>query len=50
MDNVVKIGLDFHGVINDNPKYFQKSTAAAVARSREIHVITGGPYDKVAAY
>lgn len=50
MDDVVKIGLDFHGVINDNPKYFQKFTAAALARGWEIHVITGGPYDKVAAY
>lgn len=43
MDKRVKIGLDFHGVITDNPHYFSKFTQAAVARGYEIHIITGGP-------
>lgn len=43
----LKIGLDFHGVINDNPVYFSRFTAEAVRRGYEVHIITGGPSHKV---
>ena len=43
----IKIGLDFHGVITDNPDYFSSFTKEAIARGYEIHIITGGPADVV---
>ena len=43
----IKIGLDFHGVITDNPTYFSKFTQEAITRGYEIHIITGGPADVV---
>lgn len=42
-DNALKIGLDFHGVINERPEYFALFTQAAIRKGYEIHVITGGP-------
>lgn len=41
--NRIKIGLDFHGVINANPEFFSNFTHLAVDEGDEIHVITGGP-------
>ncbi len=46
-DMRIKIGLDFHGVITDNPEYFSRFTQEAIARGYEIHIITGGPADVV---
>ena len=43
----IKIGLDFHGVIDANPKYFSGFTQEARKRGWKIYVITGGPYEKV---
>lgn len=43
----LKIGLDFHGVINDRPGYFARFTRAAIRKGYEIHVITGGPLELV---
>lgn len=48
--NILKIGLDFHGVINANPDYFSGFSDEALIRGHEIHIITGGPYKKVADY
>lgn len=42
-DKHLKIGLDFHGVINVQPQFFAEFTAEALRRGHEIHVITGGP-------
>ncbi len=39
----LKIGLDFHGVINKRPKFFAEFTNLALQRGYEIHIITGGP-------
>lgn len=39
----LKIGLDFHGVITDNPEYFKVFANEALRRGYEIHVISGGP-------
>ena len=43
----LKIGLDYHGVINDNPAYFQKFCTVAIDRGHELHILTGGPKSKV---
>ena len=46
----LKIGLDFHGVINSHPSYFKDFTQAAVSRGHKIYIITGGPADKIACF
>ena len=45
----IKIGLDYHGVINMHPKYFSAFAKEALARGDEIHVITGGSEQEVAS-
>lgn len=37
----MKIGLDIHGVIDENKKFFSELTQLLVANGHEIHVITG---------
>lgn len=44
----LKIGLDFHGVINVRPDYFASFCTEALKREHEIHIITGGPARNVA--
>lgn len=43
----IRIGLDFHGVIDTNPSYFKGFCSAAISIGWEIFIITGGPYEKV---
>ena len=43
----LKIGLDFHGVITAKPVFFKDFAVSAFARGHEIHILTGGPYEKV---
>ena len=50
MSREIRIGLDFHGVINSNPDYFKSFTQEAIGRGWKIYIITGGPYEKVATY
>ncbi|MDD4556767.1 MAG: hypothetical protein PHE89_05540 [Alphaproteobacteria bacterium] len=38
----LKIGLDFHGVINEHYKFFEEFTSLALARGHKIFVISGG--------
>ena len=45
----IRIGLDFHGVITAKPQFFKEFATEAMARGHEIHILTGGPYDKVKA-
>lgn len=45
-----KIGLDFHGVITDNPEYFRLFTELARDKGWEIHIITGGPHDVITKF
>ena len=44
---LLKIGLDFHGVINKRPEFFSEFCNLALQRGYEIHVITGGPLEVV---
>lgn len=39
----LKIGLDYHGVIDLNPKYFAEFCTKAKQRNHDIYIITGGP-------
>jgi len=37
----MKFGLDFHGVIDKNPKLYSALSKALVAAGHEVHIITG---------
>lgn len=37
----MKIGLDYHGVINDSEEFFKIVTKCLVKEGHEIHIITG---------
>lgn len=43
----LKIGLDYHGVIDKNPNYFSVFCKLAFERGHQIHIITGGPKAQV---
>ena len=46
-DNKLKIGLDYHGVIDKNTDYFVRFCSAAKTRNHLVYIITGGPKLKV---
>lgn len=46
----LKIGMDFHGVINRDPAYFKRLADELIRRGHEVHVITGGPCNVIAAF
>lgn len=39
----LKIGLDYHGVINKYPQYFKAFCEEALKRGHRIYILTGGP-------
>ncbi len=39
----IRIGLDFHGVVDRYPEYFSRFTHLAKQMGMEIYIITGGP-------
>ncbi len=43
----LKIGLDYHGVISQQPAYFASFCALARCRGHHISIITGGPLPTV---
>jgi len=45
-----KIGIDFHGVINTNPRFFKDLLAAMLEQDIEVHIISGGPRDFLEKY
>ncbi len=47
MKQRLKIGLDFHGVINRHPEFFSGFCNEALRRGHEIHILTGGPENVV---
>lgn len=38
-----RIGLDYHGVIDKDPKFYSKFSRGIVWSGNEIHIITGSP-------
>ncbi len=46
----LKIGLDFHGVITDNPEYFKAFCNEAAKRGHEIYIVSGGPNEAIVRF
>jgi len=44
---VFKLGLDFHGVIDDLTEEFKALSKILVESGNEVHIITGGPWEEV---
>lgn len=44
-DKPIKIGIDFHGVIDAKPKFFSKLTNYLKDKDVEIHIITGNKHN-----
>ena len=42
-----KIGIDFHGVLNNNPLFFKEFCDCSVKQGFEIHIISGGPKETI---
>ena len=42
----MKIGLDLHGVISDQPEFFKQLMRLLRNQSWEVHIITGGSIEK----
>lgn len=49
-EKLLKIGLDFHGVINTNPSYFKDFTEYAERHGHQIYIITGGPAKAIESF
>jgi len=45
-----KIGVDFHGVINTDPSFFQQLICEFLSRGHEVHIISGGPEEYIKNY
>ena len=43
----MKIGIDIHGVITSNPKFFAKFTKMLIDNGHEVHILTGPKFKKV---
>lgn len=41
IENIMKIGIDVHGVITRNPKLFAEITAVLTLFNHQVHIITG---------
>ena len=46
ISNKYKIGLDFHGVVDVLPEFFSFLSNAIVSAGGEVHIITGGSWDR----
>ena len=44
-NKMMKLGLDFHGVITDNNNFFKLLASTIMATGGEVHIITGARYD-----
>lgn len=42
----MKIGLDFHGVIDIHPEFFSEFTKLFINAGHEIHILTGSSFNK----
>jgi hypothetical protein len=46
----MKLGLDIHGVLDSNPKFFSDLSHAVINAGGQVHIITGPAFDKVKFY
>ena len=49
-DRRLKIGLDYHGVIDQRPAYFAGFCSLARARGHSVYIISGGPIPLLKEY
>ena len=47
MSSDLRIGIDFHGVITDNPLFFSDFARLAIKKGHKIHIISGGSYSEL---
>jgi hypothetical protein len=50
MTKILRIGIDFHGVINHNPEFFRAFTKVAFEKGHEIYIVSGGTYEEEKDY
>lgn len=41
MSKIIKMGLDVHGVIDEDPIFFAEFTNALISAGHEVHILTG---------
>lgn len=46
----MKLGLDFHGVVEAYPKFFQPITKTLINAGHQVHIITGAKYSEEIYY
>ena len=46
----MKIGIDYHGVINSNPEFFKKFADSALKENHRIIILSGSSADEVETY
>ena len=46
----MKIGIDYHGVINSNPEFFKKFADSALKENHRIVILSGSSADEVETY
>ena len=46
----MKIGIDYHGVINKNPEFFKKFASSAIKEKHSIIILSGSSADEVKTY
>ena len=47
---MIKIGIDYHGVITANPVFFKKFNQYAISMGHQVHVISGGHKEGIRKY
>lgn len=50
MKKTLKIGIDYHGVINKNPSFFKTFNQLILSKGHEIIVVSGGRSEDVKKY
>lgn len=43
----MKIGIDIHGVINENPAFFNKFMQSILDAGGEVHILSGPPSEQI---
>lgn len=50
MIKVIKIGIDYHGVITANPNFFKDFNKYAIDNNCQVHIISGGHKEDIKKY
>ncbi|MBO7556755.1 MAG: hypothetical protein J6T72_05120 [Alphaproteobacteria bacterium] len=44
MNSSLRVGMDFHGVITENPTFFRDFSALLFEKGHSVYIVSGGPY------